>query len=761
MSVKALTRSFAGGEITPEMYGRLDLDKYQTGLAECKNFQVLPHGPVRNRAGTKYVLETKDSSKQSVLVPFIYNTDQAYVLEVGDQYFRIHTEGSTVLEATRNITGITQANPGVVTSAAHGFSNGQWVYLASIGGMTQLNGRYFKVANVAANTFELTSIHGGANINTTSYTAYTAGGTAARVLETATPYLEVDLFDLHHTQSADVLTVAHEDYAPREISRASATSWPIATITFAPVIAAPTGVAVAASPASGATVNYYVVTAVDTSTLEESLASASANVANDLSVAGNTNTVSWNAVANVIRYKVYRRKNGLYGYIGETPSGTLSFADTNFLPDLTLTPPENNNPFTGASTYPRAVGYDSARRWFGGSINLPRHCWGTRSGTESNMTRSIPVRDDDSITVPIKTQRVGTVRHIVPGATDLIVLTSEAACHLRAQNTDVLTPSSVDPKTNGPIGASNVAPVVTSKSVLYEQARGGRIREMVYSWDSQKYESNDVSIMAPHLFDGYTIKSSTFTSSPHQTAWYVRSDGVLLGLTYVPEHKVLAWHQHNTDGYFESIAAIPEGKEDVIYAIVRRTVNTRTVRYVEKFNTRVFATLADSYFVDAGATYSGSAATVISGLWHLEGKTVIILADGAVVKGKVVTNGAVTLDVAASKVHIGIAYTSDLQTLPLGLEAEALGQGTEKNVNSVTMRVYQSSGIFAGPAFDRLREYPQRTTEAYGSPPAMVSKEIYIGLDPDWNPNAQICIRQVDPLPLTCLSLVPDTALGG
>src|SRR5882672_3405854 len=234
MRVATLTRSFSAGEITPELFGRIDLSKFQTGLKTCRNFEVLPHGPVVNSPGFEYILETKNSAKQSVLIPFIFNTAQAYQLEFGDQYIRFHTQAGTVLEAGGAITAITQANPGVVTQNAHGYANGQVIFLSGIGGMTQLNGRFVTVAGAAANTYQLTYFD-GTNINTTAYGAYTAGGTGARVYEIASPYLEADLQDLHYTQSADVMTITHPSYDKRELKRLGAVNWTLAIASMAPI----------------------------------------------------------------------------------------------------------------------------------------------------------------------------------------------------------------------------------------------------------------------------------------------------------------------------------------------------------------------------------------------------------------------------------------------------------------------------------------------------------------------------------------------
>ena len=71
-NIRTLQRSFAGGEISPEMFGRNDDAKYQAGLARCRNFIVKPQGPVENRPGLQFVREVKDSTKRTRLIPFTY-----------------------------------------------------------------------------------------------------------------------------------------------------------------------------------------------------------------------------------------------------------------------------------------------------------------------------------------------------------------------------------------------------------------------------------------------------------------------------------------------------------------------------------------------------------------------------------------------------------------------------------------------------------------------------------------------------------------
>jgi hypothetical protein len=769
-TTRPLLRSFAGGIVGPELYGRLDLTKFQTGLAEALNWWVLPHGPVQNRPGFEYVLEVKDSTKAVRVIPFSFNTEQTFVIEFGDQYIRWHTQGATLLEAADGVLGVTQANPGVLSSdGLFGSppSNGDWVYLSGIGGMTELNGRYAKVANVVpgvVDTFELTDIHGGADIDTTNYGAYTSGGTFAKVYEIATPYLEADLFDLHFVQSADVLTITHPSYAPRELRRLGATNWTLTSISFVPTIGTPAvPTATAGGPGGGTPITHtYKTTALAAESLEESLASASDNASSDLTVAGNYVDVTPSVVSGAVRYNIYKLSNGLYGYIGQTDGS--AFRDKNVTPDVSQTPPELSNPFSGANNYPGAVGYYEQRRCFGGTNAKPQNFWATRSATENNLSYSIPQRDDDAIAFRIASREVNRIRHIVD-LKQLVLLTSGGEWRVAPQNSDVLTPTTASPKPIATEGASNVQPVVTSSAIIYVQESGGRLRELKPNqYDSAAFDApNDLSIMAPHLFDDYTIVDMAYAKAPYKMVWCVRSDGQLLGLTYLPEHEVIALHQHETNGYFESVACVKEGSEYALYAVIRRTINSRSVRYVERLHTRRFSAPEDAFFVDSGLTYDSTPTTTIRGFWHLEGEELAVLADAGEVTGVEVEEGVITLEQEASVVHAGLRITADLQTLPLALEAEALGQGMTKDVNEVYLRLKDTSGILIGPTFETadMVEMTLRSDEDYGSAPALMTGIEQVTIMPQWGQDAQVCIRQSAPQPATILSMTLEIAVGG
>lgn len=680
-NVRTFSRSFAGGEVTPEFYGRIDDAKYQTGLAKCLNFVTLPHGPAQNRAGFGFVREVKDSTRKTRLIAFSYSTTQTMVLEFGHEYVRFHTNGATLMD-------------------------GSVPY------------------------------------------------------EVATPYAEADLFDIHFVQSADVLTLVHPNYIPRELRRLGALNWQLATLIFASKLSPPTGVsatATAGSTPGTPTTQTYVVSSVGPNGLDESTYSAIATCSNNMFDDGAFNTISWTAATGATRYYVYKLSNGLYGYIGQT-QGT-SFKDDNIAADVSVTPPEINDPFLGSGNYPAAVSYFEQRRCFGGTTNAPQTLWMTRSGTESNLNYSIPTRDDDSIQFRVAAREANTIRHIVP-LQELVLLTSSAEWRVTSVNSDAITPTSLSVKPQSYVGANNVQPVIVNNNLIFAAARGGHVRELGYSAQSGGYMTGDLSVRAPHLFDNLEIQDMAFAKAPQQIIWMVSSNGKLLGLTYVPEHNIGSWHQHDTDGLFESCTVVSEGSEDVLYVVVKRTIGGATKRYVERMASRQFVAAADAFFVDSGLTYSGTPVTTLSGLSHLEGKTVNILADGAVHPQRVVSGGAVTLDNEASTVHVGLPITADLQTLPMAFETEGYGQGRVKNVNQVWLRVFRSSGIFVGPNASELVEAKQRTTEPYGSPPALKSEEIQVTLTPTWSDSGSVYVRQSDPLPLTVVSMSLEVSIG-
>jgi hypothetical protein len=244
----------------------------------------------------------------------------------------------------------------------------------------------------------------------------------------------------------------------------------------------------------------------------------------------------------------------------------------------------------------------------------------------------------------------------------------------------------------------------------------------------------------------------------------VRSDGKALALTFNRDQEVVAWTHWDTDGDYESVASVREttagGREDSVYFVVERIINGATVRYIERQHTRYFSAVEDAFFVDCGLTYDGAEATEISGLDHLEGEEVVVLADGNLIPNLTVADGKITLARAAAKVHVGLEYDADVETLNVEAPQDTI-QGKQKKISSVTVRLEKSRGLFIGPDADNLVEMKQREFEAMGEPTGLLTGDKTIILKPDWNSNGRIFMRSVPGLPLTILAVIPDLTVGG
>lgn len=240
---KIIQPSMAGGEVSPPVGARVDLAKRAVAVERAENFFATFTGAMASRPGQKFVARTKGTAGNHRIIEFEFNSEQTFVLELGAEYMRFHTLGAQILDssATATISGATQASPVVVTATAHGFSNGDEVYIDDVVGMTELNGRNLLVANATTNTFELQTLD-GVDVNGSGYSAYTSGGAATPPYEVATPWAAADLFDISYAQSGDVMTLVHPEYAPQELVRLANDNWTLSEISFVPTELPPTDI---------------------------------------------------------------------------------------------------------------------------------------------------------------------------------------------------------------------------------------------------------------------------------------------------------------------------------------------------------------------------------------------------------------------------------------------------------------------------------------------------------------------------------------
>lgn len=358
MAQPTVQASFNSGEWAPALNARVDLQKYHSGAALLRNFFVDYRGGASTRPGTKWILQAYKSATDVRVIGFQASTSLSYVLEFGDQYLRFYSNGSPILEATKSITAVTKANPGVWTVTAHGYSVGEWIFVSGVSGMTQINNRYFIINTTpSANTFTVKDLF-GVPLNTIGFGTFTGTASARRVYTITTPYLAADLALLKFVFNVNNMTITHADYPASVLTLITPTNWTLIPIAYGTAIPAPTGVAVATTLGAGTWHYSYVVTAVDVNG-QESTASSSGVIGPiaDLRLAtgGGTNRITWNAVSGARSYNVYKAElsdanavpaGAAFGYIGNATG--VTFDDSNIAPDFSIGTPIAKNPFQGA-----------------------------------------------------------------------------------------------------------------------------------------------------------------------------------------------------------------------------------------------------------------------------------------------------------------------------------------------------------------------------------------------------------------------------
>lgn len=792
--VSTIVTNFQAGELSPRLEGRIDLQKYNSGAQKLENMLVFPQGGITRRPGTKYAGSSKDGGKVR-LIPFEYSDEQAYVLEFGANYIRYFKDGGILTEATETITGATQANPVVLTITGTSLSNGDRIFVKDVAGMVELNNREFTVANKTTNTIELSGVNG------TGFTAYTSGGTAGKIVEDTTTYTEAQVFELNFVQSADVLYLVHKDHEPAKLTRTTATSFTLTDIDF---IDGPwldentTTTTMYASAATGSGITITASADVFNSNdvgrfirfreileIEHDEWAASTSYVNNATVrfnghvyknvtgstatSGNTAPVhlSGTETYGSIDWQYLHDEHGHVKITGYT-SATVVTADVHEdqygnsrLPDSAVGSANANTrwslgAFGGNEKFPRAVAFYEERLYFAGTEGQPQTIFSSKTADFENMTPG--TNDDDAINITIASGQVNVIRHMIPGRFLQIMTTSSEFTLSGGTGTQPVTPTSVNVLRETTFGSGDVRPLRAGASTIMVQKGLEKVKEVTFDLDTDGLVGRDLTILAEHLTRG-GISDMVWQQEPELVLWFVHSDGTLIGLSYDPQNQTIGWHSHpmGDSGVVESITAIPSGAEDQVYLSVKRTINSATVRHIVFMENIYFGTdIDDAFYVDSGLTYDSTATTTITGLNHLEGETVQILADGSAHPDKTVSGGAVTLDRSASTVHVGYSYDSKMQTLRLeGGADDGVSQGKIKRIHGVTVRFIDTVGAEVGPDENNLDRIPFRDSSmAMDEAVPLFDGDKEITFPSGYDNDARVFVRQTQPLPMTILAVM-------
>lgn len=601
--VTTIQTQFVGGELSPRLDGRPDVKKFQQGCRVLQNAVVAPHGGARKRGGSKFVVEQQSTTDDVVLVPFQYNVEQSYCLIFGPSYVWFAKDQGIITHTAINITGVTAANPGVVTATAHGFSNGDRVVIQSVGGMTELNNRQFIAANVTANTFELTGI------NTSSYTAYTSGGTVAEIVYISTTYTADQIDELQFAQLNDTLYITHKDHPLRKLTRSGHTAWTLSTpvLTTGPfrtingdssLILTPSSFSAAATSYGthivGETFTLTASSAVFTSTMVGALfrltedggssGIPSAALGDSTKTLQNGDVYTNNGliygIANVSGATTWEKFNrvpthdqGTVRVIGSQAGGTITF-DSLFLHpgycNVRITAFTSSTVVTcqivryqmpksivtggtsfweeGAWSdyrgYARAVAFYEQRLCLAGSVSDPTVIWSSRSGAYEDFEDGGD--DDDAIIYRVAAGTGDVFRWLSSGR----VLTAgsslgEFAVAASNQN-EALTPTNFKAVPQTSYGSSAAPPVRVNQTVLYPQREGvlsnpaKKLREYTYDFAQDAFNSADLTIFSEHI-TGAGFDRIGYQLAPESLVWIRRTDGVLACCTYERAQEIVAW----------------------------------------------------------------------------------------------------------------------------------------------------------------------------------------------------------------------------
>lgn len=832
--------SFAGGEVSPDLYGRDDFAKYAVSAKILENFFAHPFGGFSNRPGTILVTEVKDPSKKVKLLPFQFSTEQAYIIEAGEDYFRYVMDGGQIIDPTTsaiiettttykeadlfNLKTAQSADtlyicnssykPKTLTRSSH--------YNWTLADFDYENGP-FRLQNTTTTTITPSAITGTGITLTASESIFTEDQVGS-------------LFQISHDVTQQSLNLAYTGTTTSSSIKCNG-NWTLVTGgswdgTLYLQWSKDNGI-------TWETIRQYTINNVSDSGDTDELVLLRIYYTQSSS---DTIGINLNAYSFV--------NDGVVKITGYT-SGTVvtgdvitDFADNNIgIAFATATVYWSEGAWSPKNGYPACVKFYQNRLGFAGTTKDPLTLWLSDIGDYPNFLIHPVVVDDDAITAPLVSQGVNSIRSMV-SVDSMLAFTAGGEWKIgTGSDSTGLTSTTIRATQQGYRGSSTLEPLIVGNRVLYCQDLGSTIRDIGYSLADDVYKGDDLTILARHMFRNFSIADWAYQQEPDGIVWAVRDDGVLLSLTYLKEQDIYAWARHITDGEFESVAVIPGSEYSEVYFVVRREINGETKRFIEKMAHRMTSTdPRDQFFVDCGlsldnpititaatktnpvvitaaahnfsvgdyvdisdvvgmtelngmrykvgtvttntftllnmddntsidgtsytayksAGYARKAVITISGLSHLEGETVTVLADGSVDTPQVVNNGSITLTDYASRVHVGLGYTCNMQTLNIDFPMkDGTLQGRTKRIAGITLRLENTYGGSVGiNGSDNLETIEQTLSTIWGKPGDLVTGDKKIAPYTDWDTDATVFVQQSDPLPMTVLSIISEVEIG-
>lgn len=754
--------AFTTGEVSPDVSSRFDLEQYKSALLEAENVVIRPYGAVAKRQGSQYVGQVKYSDKPTRLFEFTTNTNNSFMLEFGDKYIRVWNYGIyTGIEVTTPFTSD-------ILFDLNCNQSGDVMFICS--------GKY--------------------PIQTLSRYSDTDWRLSAYKL-TEQPYDEINTDNGHTlTVNGDTITSTKDLFTQDMVGSVIQIAYYVEAVH---------------TKSAGEVVEKKVRRYMQGQTVEKTYNNINYNVgaySTDTELSWKFTThgtwegtvklqISNNDGQTWKDYRTYTSKNDYnvtdtgkieagarLKYVSDIKSGSVNcdlsimpFTQYGIVEIKSVTDAKNAkvNVLNGIKEgepsyqwklgswnrgrgYPKLCTFYQDRFVVAATDSKPNFIWFSRTGDYPNFgVEKVEgtITDDSAITLPVINRKMCEIRHLVP-ANDLIILTSGNEWIVRGDKT--ITPTNCNLKTQTQRGALSCEPQFIGNRCVFVQERGGTVRDMGYSYESDNYTGQDLTLFVKTLVKGHLAVTSAYAQDPDSIIYYVRDDGQLNCLTYIPEQKVYGWSHFVTNGKYRYVESVAEGEQDTIYFVVDRVINNKSVKCIER-SIPLYTEDNSDVFLDCYVKVANSIKTDYINAPHLVGQMVDIVIDGQQMPSRVVPpTGVIKLDGKANVITVGLPYTTKIKIPSVEQQInDGTLQGRVATVSRVVLRMYKSFGGKVGRTFDRMDDITLPPNELFtGDKPVILPK---MGIN--YSTDTSICIKHSDPFPFNLLSITRIVEIGG
>lgn len=754
--------AFTTGEVSPDVSSRFDLEQYKSALLEAENVVIRPYGAVAKRQGSQYVGQVKYSDKPTRLFEFTTNTNNSFMLEFGDKYIRVWNYGIyTGIEVTTPFTSD-------ILFDLNCNQSGDVMFICSGKYPIQTLSRYSDT-DWRMSTYKLTE----------------------------QPYDEINTDKGHTlTVNGDTITSTKDLFTQDMVGSVIQIAYYVEAVH---------------TKSAGEVVEKKVKRYMQAQTIEKTYNNINYNVgafSTDTELSWKFTThgtwegtvklqISNNDGQTWKDYRTYTSKNDYnvtdtgkieagarLKYVSDIKSGSVNcdlsimpFTQYGIVEIKSVTDAKNAkvNVLNGIKEgepsdqwklgswnrgrgYPKLCTFYQDRFVVAATDSKPNFIWFSRTGDYPNFgVEKVEgtITDDSAITLPVINRKMCEIRHLVP-ANDLIILTSGNEWIVRGDKT--ITPTNCNLKTQTQRGALSCEPQFIGNRCVFVQERGGTVRDMGYSYESDNYTGQDLTLFVKTLVKGHVAVTSAYAQDPDSIIYYVRDDGQLNCLTYIPEQKVYGWSHFVTNGKYRYVESVAEGEQDTIYFVVDRVINNKSVKCIER-SIPLYTEDNSDVFLDCYVKVANSIKTDYINAPHLVGQMVDIVIDGQQMPSRVVPpTGVIKLDGKANVITVGLPYTTKIKIPSVEQQInDGTLQGRVATVSRVVLRMYKSFGGKVGRTFDRMDDITLPPNELFtGDKPVILPK---MGIN--YSTDTSICIKHSDPFPFNLLSITRIVEIGG